>query len=110
MRAVIVGFLLLLFAFPAFGQASVSAPLLRVGTSVRYLPVGDTSWVAGRVVRVGNCLSLAASSELSAAGAQGGFSGIFFSSVSAVETRRDTSWVRVSETELSALRVCKVGP
>lgn len=110
MRAATIGFLLLLCALPASAQSSVSSPLLRVGAPVRYRPSGDTTWVVGRVVMVGNCLALAANAELNAAGAQGGFSGIFFSSVGAVEVRRDTSWVPPSETELTAVRACKIEP
>lgn len=109
MRALLGGVLLMLGAFPAAAQSSGAAPLLHLGTSVRYRPHADSGWVAGRVVMIAGCLALAASDELGAAAAQGGFSATFLSSVDAVEIRRDTSWVGVPAAELSALRACKPG-
>ena len=109
MRTLGVIFLIACSPIPVSAQSS-SAPLLRVGTTVRYQPNADSSWTLGRVILGGNCLVLAAQIDLDSAAAHGGFRGILFSAVRAVEVQQGTSWVRVSESELSSVRACKTEP
>jgi hypothetical protein len=88
-------------------QAPVEGPKITMSREVRFREHADTAWRSGRIVMVGNCLSLAPLDSFSGEG----FLALDFSTVERVEVRDSTAsaWKAISTEELESLRSCKQG-
>jgi hypothetical protein len=90
----------------ATAQDSSAVTTLSPGTVARYVLVGDTSSVEGRIVGVGSCIGIGPV----APDASGGFLVVSMSAVKRLEFRRrstDSAWVVFPERALSKLRECQ---
>jgi len=96
----------LLLPHQARAQDSSTVTTLSPGTAARYVLMGDTSWVDGRIVGLGSCIGIGPASP----DASGGFLVVSMSAVKHLEFRRastDTAWVVFPERALSKLRECR---
>lgn len=97
---------IVLVAAPLSAQAAPDLPL-GIGTGVEAQRVGENVWVDGKIVGVGDCLTVRFSDQTSSSG---GFTTTPFRAVSALRTgSASQGWKVASADQLSRLAACGIG-
>ena len=113
MRQAFLTPMFLVLTIPAYGQTPAADVQLPSARRVRYRVEQDTTWRTSRVAYVGNCVTVVDVQD-SIMIAAGGFKTLSLQSVTQLQAEmRDSTgwrWVAVPESQLTALRSCKVGP